>query len=78
MMTTLVNPAIVLAVMATAGSLGLIAVTFLIAFLVQHELLSGAEDARARRAAESLIVVIVPLLLVFGFILTFRVMDLWH
>jgi hypothetical protein len=76
-MTTIVNPAIVLAVMAAAYSLALIAVGFLITFLVQRELLNGAEDARARRAAESLLVVIVPLLLAFGFIITFRVIDLW-
>jgi NADH:ubiquinone oxidoreductase subunit 5 (subunit L)/multisubunit Na+/H+ antiporter MnhA subunit len=77
-MTTIVNPTIVMAIMAAAGSLGLLAVAFLITFLVQHELLNGAEDARARRAAESLIVVIVPLLVVFGFIITFRMIDLWH
>jgi NADH:ubiquinone oxidoreductase subunit 5 (subunit L)/multisubunit Na+/H+ antiporter MnhA subunit len=77
-MTTLVNPTIVMAVVAATGSLGLLGVAFLIAFLVQRELLSGAEDARARRAAESLLVVIVPLLVAFAFIITFRVIDVWH
>jgi NADH:ubiquinone oxidoreductase subunit 5 (subunit L)/multisubunit Na+/H+ antiporter MnhA subunit len=77
-MTTLVNPTIVMAVVAGAGSLGLIGVAFLIAFLVQRELLSGAEDARARRVAESLLVVIVPLLVAFAFIITFRVIDVWR
>lgn len=77
-MTTIVNPAIVIAVMAAAGSLGLIAVASLIAFLVQHELLSGTEDARARRAGESLLVVIVPLLVGFACIVACRVIDLWQ
>jgi hypothetical protein len=77
-MTTIINPAIVKAVMAAAASLGLVAVVFLLALLAQRELLSGAEDARVRRAAEALIVVIVPLLIVFVFIVVFRTLDLWH
>ena len=77
-MTTTINPVIATAVMAAAASLGLAAVIFLIALLVQRELLSGAEAPGPRRAAESLFVVIVPLLVVFAFIVVSRTIDVWH
>lgn len=76
-MTTLFNPALIAAVLAGAFSLGLAAVGCLIVYLVQRELFSGVEDARARRVAESLFVAIVPLLIVFAMIMLFRMIDLW-
>jgi hypothetical protein len=76
-MTTMINPVVVQAVMTAAASLGLIAVVFLLSLLVQRELLNGTRDVRARRFAESLLIVIVPLLMVFGMIITFRAMDAW-
>jgi hypothetical protein len=77
-MTTMINPVVVQAVMTAAASLGLIAVVFLLSLLVQRELLHGTRDVRAMRFAESLLIVIVPLLLVFGMIITFRAMDAWQ
>jgi len=77
-MTTMINPVVVQAVMAAAFSLGLLTVVFLLGLLVQRELLAGATDVRARRFAESLTIVIVPLLVVFGFVVAFRTMDVWH
>jgi hypothetical protein len=77
-MTTMINPVVVQAVMTAAASLGLIAVVFLLSLLVQRELLNGTRDVRARRFAESLLIVIVPLLVVFGVIVTFRAMDAWQ
>ncbi|MFN8568885.1 MAG: hypothetical protein U0Z44_15520 [Kouleothrix sp.] len=77
-MSTTFSPALMAAVIAAAAALGPATVALLIIYLVQHELLGGLEDARARRVAESLAVAIVPLLIVFAMLVVFRTIDLWR
>jgi len=77
-MTTTITPAVTQAIVALAAALGLIAIALLIGFLVLRELLSGSADARLRRAEESLTVIVGSLLVVFGFVIAFRIHDLWH
>ena len=77
-MTTTITPAVIQAIVALAAALGLIAIALLIGFLVLRELLSGSVDVRLRRAEESLTVIVASLLVVFGFIIAFRIHDLWR
>lgn len=57
------------------NALGLAVTLALLLLLVQNELSSGIDSARARRYVSSLRVVIAPLLLVFGTVFIFRVFD---
>ena len=77
-MATTITPAVMQAIVALATVLGLTAIAILIVFLVLRELLSGSVDVRLRRAEESLTVIVASLLVVFGFIIAFRIHDLWR
>lgn len=61
---------------ALAASLSLVAVIALLVLLIQKEVLSGAETKRAQTLSRVLNVVVIPLLLSFGFIVFVNVSQL--
>lgn len=60
----------------TSGTLGFITIMFLITLLVLKELGRVFGGARSRLFVQTLDIVIIPLFLVFGFILAMRVVYL--
>jgi hypothetical protein len=61
-----------------AASLSLIAILTLLALLIQKEISSGLEGARAKSLSRALNIAIVPLIVVFIAIVAIRVMDVLH
>ena len=60
---------------ALAASLTIIAVLLLLVLLIQKEIVSGIDDAWAKRLSKITNVVLAPTLLAFAFIATVKVME---
>ena len=60
---------------ANAGSFALIGMLVLVALLIQKELISTSEDYRLRRLSRVMNVGILPLLLAFVLIVSFKIAE---
>ncbi|MFC1923288.1 hypothetical protein ACFLY4_08360 [Chloroflexota bacterium] len=60
---------------ANAGSVALIGMLVLVALLIQKELISTSEDNRLRHLSRVMNVGILPLLLAFVLIVSFRIVE---
>lgn len=60
---------------ALSGALALVAVVALLLFLIQKEILSASENARAQALSRALNIAIYPLLLSFVFIAVVKVAE---
>ncbi|MGE5221475.1 MAG: hypothetical protein ACM3PY_03500 [Omnitrophica WOR_2 bacterium] len=76
MITTITTSTItIVATLAIAGSLGLTAILVLLSLLIQKEIASSVQGSRCKRFSRTLNIGIIPLLIVFVWIVAARVMD---
>jgi hypothetical protein len=65
----------ILTVAGIAGSLALIGILVLISLLVQKEMATAAPSTRLQRLSRALNIGILPLLIAFGLIVIFKVLE---
>ena len=76
MISTITTSAVsLLSSSANAGSFALIGMLVLVALLIQKELISTSEDNRLRHLSRVMNVGILPLLLAFVLIVSFRIVE---